>query len=136
MCNNVSYIIQLNLHLDNLNAFFFPASIPSSVWPYISLLIPALIYSYQYDASWQIQLNIEWWFLRRSFLKHFPYTAYMYVNNSLDHQDWNPVNIVDPRVLHSHIKSVLQYSYYIFFINRMFQYFNIMSRCTWYNIMW
>jgi hypothetical protein len=80
---------------------FSPASIPSSVWPYIPLLVPALIYSYQYDASWQIQLNIEWWFLRRSFLKHFPNTAY--VNNSLDHQDWNPINIVDPRGLHSHI---------------------------------
>jgi hypothetical protein len=131
LCNNVSYII--HLHLDNLNAFF-PPSVPSSVWPYIPLLVPALIYSYQYEVSWQIQLIIEWWFLRRSFLKHFPNTAY--VNNSLDHQDWNPINIVDPRGLHSHILFVPQYLYYIFFINRMFQYFNIMSRCTWYNIMW
>ena len=62
---------------------------------YVSSNLNIFISAYQYDVSEQIQLHIQGWFLRRSFLNYFSIAAY--VKYLLDHQDWNPISIVDPK---------------------------------------
>jgi hypothetical protein len=111
--NNVSCIIQLHFHKFRQFEYIFPQPVYLRMYDLKDLyLVPAWIFSYQYDVSWQIQLHLQRWLLRRKWLNHFPTAAF--VKHFLDRQDWNPINIVDPR-------STFFYRYFCH---------------TWYNIMW